>query len=115
MNFAAQFAKDGGTVLNTDLGGFDPLTTNDFKNQINRAKSLGADVVFFGGTTATKGGQIRKQMAGVLDVPYVAGDGISGNQFAKDAGANAANSYFTVAGPYPLKLLTATTFNAASK
>ena len=115
-NFAAQFTKDGGTVLNpTDLGAFDPTTTTDFKSQLSRAQSLGADVVFFGGTTATKGGQIRKQMAGLIDVPYVAGDGISGNQFAKDAGANAANSYFTVAGPYPLKLATAQSFNAAYK
>src|SRR4029077_11362614 len=57
----------------------------------------------------------RKQMSGVLDVPYVAGDGISGNQFAKDAGANAANSYFTVAGPSPLTLPRATAFNAAYK
>jgi len=115
-NFAAQFAKDGGTVLNpTDLGAFDPTSTTDFKSSLSRAQSLGADVVFFGGTTATKGGQIRKQMSGVINVPYVAGDGISGNQFAKDAGANAADSYFTVAGPYPLKLATAQTFNAAYK
>jgi len=114
-NFAGQFVKDGGTILDSDLGGFDPGSTNYFKNQINRAKSLGADVVFFGGTTATKGGQIRKQMAGLLDVPYVAGDGISGNQFAKDAGANAANSYFTVAGPYPQKLSTAQQFNVDYK
>jgi branched-chain amino acid transport system substrate-binding protein len=103
-------------VLNpTDLGAFDPSSTNDFKSQLSRAQSLGADVIYFGGTTATKGGQIRKQMQGIIDVPYVAGDGISGNQFAKDAGANAANSYFTVAGPYPLKLSTAATFNAAYK
>jgi branched-chain amino acid transport system substrate-binding protein len=115
-NFAAQFAKDGGTVLNpTDLGAFDPTSTTDFKSSLSRAQSLGADVVFFGGTTATKGGQIRKQMAGIINVPYVAGDGISGNQFAKDAGANAADSYFTVAGPYPLKLASAQTFNAAYK
>ena len=114
-NFAAQFVKDGGTVLNQDLGGFDPSSTSDFKSLLNRAKSLGADVVFFGGTTATKGGQIRKQMAGILDVPYVAGDGISGNQFAKDAADNAANSYFTVAGPYPQKLSTAQTFNTDYK
>jgi branched-chain amino acid transport system substrate-binding protein len=115
-NFALQFTKDGGTVLNpTDLGAFDPSSTNDFKSQLSRAQSLGADVIYFGGTTATKGGQIRKQMAGIIDVPYVAGDGISGNQFAKDAGANAASSYFTVAGPYPLKLSTATSFNAAYK
>jgi branched-chain amino acid transport system substrate-binding protein len=114
-NFAAQFVKDGGTVLDSDLGGFDPTSQTDFKSLLSRAQSLGADVVFFGGTTATKGGQIRKQMAGIIDVPYVAGDGISGNQFAKDAGANAANSYFTVAGPYPLKLATAQSFNAAYK
>src|SRR6267143_1411558 len=57
-NFAAQFAKDGGTVLNpTDLGAFDPTSTTDFKSSLSRAQSLGADVVFFGGTTATKGGQ----------------------------------------------------------
>jgi branched-chain amino acid transport system substrate-binding protein len=54
-------------------------------------------------------------MLGLLDVPYVAGDGISGNQFAKDAGDNANNSYFTVAGPYPQKLSTATQFNADYK
>jgi branched-chain amino acid transport system substrate-binding protein len=114
-NFAAQFAKDGGTVLNSDLGGFDPTSTSDFHSFINKAKSAGADVVYFGGTTSDKGGQIRKQMAGLLDVPYVAGDGISGNQFAQDAGANAANSYFTVAGPYPQKLSTAQTFNADYK
>jgi branched-chain amino acid transport system substrate-binding protein len=115
-NFAAQFVKDGGTVLNpTDLGAFDPTSTTDFRSALSRAQSLGADVIYFGGTTATKGGQIRKQMQGIINVPYVAGDGISGNQFAKDAGANAASSYFTVAGPYPLKLATAQTFNAAYK
>ncbi|HEY8677269.1 MAG TPA: branched-chain amino acid ABC transporter substrate-binding protein [Candidatus Dormibacteraeota bacterium] len=114
-NFAAQFVKDGGTVLNSDLGGFDPTSTSDFHSFINKAKSLGADVVYFGGTTSDKGGQIRKQMAGLLDVPYVAGDGISGDQFAKDADGNAANSYFTVAGPYPQKLSTAQTFNSDYK
>jgi branched-chain amino acid transport system substrate-binding protein len=114
QNFAKQFAADGGTVLNpNDLGGFDPTSTSDFHSQINRAKSLQADVVYFGGTTSDKGGQIRKQMLGILDVPYVAGDGISGNQFATDAGDNANNSYFTVAGPYPQKLSTAATFVAA--
>ena len=77
---------------------------------MNQAKSQGADVVFFGGTTATKGGLLRKAMQGILDVPYVAGDGISGDQFLKDAAPNAANSYFTVAGPYPQKLSTAATF-----
>jgi branched-chain amino acid transport system substrate-binding protein len=115
QNFAKQFAADGGTVLNTDLGGFDPTSTKDFHSLLNRAKSLNADVVFYGGTTATGGGQIRKQMKGILDVPLVAGDGISGNEFAKQAADNAGDSYFTVAGPYPQKLSTAQTFNADYK
>jgi branched-chain amino acid transport system substrate-binding protein len=116
QNFAKQFAADGGTVLNpTDLGGFDPTSTSDFHSAINRAKSEGADVVYFGGTTSDRGGQIRKQMLGLLDVPFVAGDGISGNQFPRDAADNANNSYFTVAGPYPQKLSTAQSFNAAYK
>jgi branched-chain amino acid transport system substrate-binding protein len=116
QNFAKQFAKDGGTVLNpTDLGGFDPTSTKDFHSLLNRAKSQGADVVFYGGTTATGGAQIRKQMKGLLDVPYVAGDGISGNEFAKQAADNAAESYFTVAGPYPQKLSTAQKFVADYK
>jgi branched-chain amino acid transport system substrate-binding protein len=115
QNFAKQFEKDGGTVLNKDLGGFDPTATTDFKSKLTQAASLGADVVFFGGTTATKGGVIRKQMQGILDVPYVAGDGISGDQFLKDAKPNAANSYFTVAGPYASQLPTATAMIAAYK
>lgn len=115
QNFAKEFTKDGGTVLDSDLGGFDPTSTSDFHSAINKAKSLGADVVYFGGTTSDRGGQIRKQMKGILDVPFVAGDGISGNQFAKDAGDNAAESYFTVAGPYPQKLSTAQSFNSAYK
>ncbi len=115
QNFAKQFAKDGGTVLNSDLGGFDPTSVKDFHNLLSRASSQGADVIFFGGTTATGGAQIRKQMKGILNVPYVAGDGISGNEFAKQAADNANESYFTVAGPYPQKLSTAQTFNAAYK
>jgi branched-chain amino acid transport system substrate-binding protein len=115
QNFAKQFQADGGTVLNPDLGGFDPTATTDFKSKLTQAASLGADVVFFGGTTATKGGVIRKQMAGILDVPYVAGDGISGDQFLKDAAPNAANSFFTVAGPYASQLPTATAMIAAYK
>jgi branched-chain amino acid transport system substrate-binding protein len=115
QNFAKQFALDHGTVINADLGGFDPTSTKDYHNLLNRAKSQQADVIFFGGTTATGGGQIRKQMKGIIDVPYVAGDGISGNEFAKQAADNANESYFTVAGPYPQKLSTAQTFNADYK
>ena len=115
QNFAKQFQSDGGTVIDSGLGGYDPTSTKDWHSQINQAKAAGADVVYYGGTTATGGGQIRKQMKGLLDVPMVAGDGISGNQFAKDAGDNANDSYFTVAGPYPQKLSTAQSFNAAYK
>lgn len=112
QNFAKQFQADTGTVLDSNLSGYDPssATITDFKAKMNQAASQGADVVYYGGTTATKGGLVRKAMQGILDVPFVAGDGISGTQFLTDAAPNAANSYFTVAGPYAQKLSTAQKF-----
>src|SRR5918911_2167738 len=38
-NFAAQFQKDGGTVLDSNLGGFDPGSQSDFKSLISQAKN----------------------------------------------------------------------------
>ena len=112
QNFAKQFQADNGTVLDSNLGGYDPssATISDFKAKMNQAASQGADVVYYGGTTATKGGLVRKAMQGILDVPFVAGDGISGTQFLTDAAPIAANSYFTVAGPYAQKLSSAQQF-----
>ncbi|MDQ6767892.1 MAG: branched-chain amino acid ABC transporter substrate-binding protein [Candidatus Eremiobacteraeota bacterium] len=94
--WAAQFQKDGGTVL-----GHDHITKSqqDFHALLTRAASLNPDVVFYGGTTSTGGGLVRKQMAdaGLASIAYFGADGIRNEQFLTDAGAAANGSYATVA------------------
>ncbi|MBC5810921.1 MAG: branched-chain amino acid ABC transporter substrate-binding protein [Candidatus Eremiobacteraeota bacterium] len=112
--FEAQFKKNGGAVL-----GHEHLTAGqkDFKALLTKARSLGPDVVYYGGTTVTGGGNLRKQMgdAGMGAIPYVGGDGISDDEFLKTAGALANGSYYTVAAPEVSKIQTAKDFIAAYK
>ncbi len=112
-NFEKRFKSIGGTVIANV--GFDPQTTKDFKSLLNQAKQAQADVIYFGGTTSTGGGIIRKQMKGILDVPFVSDDGILGEQFVKDADPNADESYFTIAGPDTNKLDSAKQFTTDYK
>lgn len=94
--WAAQFQRDGGTIL-----GHDHTVANqrDFHALLTRAASLNPDSIFFGGTTSTLGGQIRKQMsdAGLGRIPYFGADGIRNDQFLTDAASTANGSYATVA------------------
>jgi branched-chain amino acid transport system substrate-binding protein len=94
--WAAQFQKDGGTVL-----GHDHITKGqqDFHALLTRAASVNPDVVFYGGTTSTGGGLVRKQMAdsGLGTIAYFGADGIRNDQFLTDAGSAANGSYATVA------------------
>jgi len=112
--FEAAFKKAGGTVL-----GHEHLTKNqqDFKALLTKAHSLGPDFIYYGGTTVTGGGLLRKQMAdaGMASVPYVGGDGISDPDFLKQAGSMANGSYYTVAAPETSKLASAKDFVAAYK
>ena len=112
--FEAAFKKAGGTVL-----GHEHLTKNqqDFKALLTKAHSLGPDFIYYGGTTVTGGGLLRKQMAdaGMASVPYVGGDGISDPDFLKQAGSMANGSYYTVAAPETSKLAGAKDFVAAYK
>jgi branched-chain amino acid transport system substrate-binding protein len=107
-NFEIQFKKDGGTVAGHE--GFDAKSTDDFKSFLNKAKSAGVDLLFFGGTDTNKAGIIRNQMKGILDVPYMGGDGIQTDQFLKDAAANADGSYASVAAVNADKLPAAKSF-----
>lgn len=108
--FAKDFAAGGGTIL-----GHDHLTKNqqDFKALLTKIKATNPDVVYFGGVTATGGGLLRRQMgdAGMSSVPYIGGDGISDEEFLKDAGNLANGSYYTVAAPDAAKLPSAQKFN----
>jgi branched-chain amino acid transport system substrate-binding protein len=112
--FEADFAKLGGTIL-----GHEHITKNqqDFKALLTKVHSLGPDAIFFGGTTSSGGGLVRKQMAdvGLGSVAYIGGDGISDEEFIKQTGSAADNSYYTVAAPETSKLATAKTFIAAYK
>ena len=110
--FEASFKQLGGTVL-----GHEHLTPNqqDFKALLTKAKSLGPDVVFYGGTTSTGGALVRKQMGdvGLGTVAYLGGDGISDPEFLTVAGDSANGAYMTTAAPDANKLPSAKTFVAA--
>ena len=112
--FETQFKAGGGTVV-----GHEHLTKGqtDYKALLTKGHALAPDVVFYGGTTATGGGLLRKQMAdaGLKATPFIGGDGISDDEFFKTAGTMANNSYYTVAAPETSKLASATSFVAAYK
>ena len=101
--FEAEFKKRGGTVVKHDAA---PKTTQDYVSIMTAAKALNPDSIYFGGVTATGGARILKAavQVGLGDVPYVGPDGINdGSGSTKDsflnlAGADAKNSYSTLAG-----------------
>jgi branched-chain amino acid transport system substrate-binding protein len=113
-SFEAHFTKAGGTAL-----GHEHITANqqDFKALLTKIKSAGPDMVFFGGTTSTGGGLIRRQMGdvGMAKVGYMGGDGISDPEFISTAGSMADGAYFSVAAPDATKLFTAKSFVSAYK
>jgi branched-chain amino acid transport system substrate-binding protein len=105
-SFSEEFESLGGEVVKRD--GNDYETNTDFSSLLTAAKALDPDVVYFGGTQVTGGGQIRKQMGqlGMLDIPLVGPDGIadlgtggSEGAFITLAGVeNADNVHGTIAG-----------------
>jgi branched-chain amino acid transport system substrate-binding protein len=114
-NFEAAFKALGLTSL-----GHEHITANqqDFKALLTKVKGSSPDVVFYGGTTSTGGGLLRRQMAdvGLGKTPFMGGDGISDTpEFVKEAGAMAANVYYSFAAPDADKLPSAKDFVAAYK
>jgi len=110
---AAQFTKfftqNGGTIVGKASL---PGTTKDFTTQLTEAKSAGANIIFFGGTSSNGGGIIRSQMAsaGLGSVNYIGGDGIVDDEFFKEAAASGNGAYGTIAAPDPSKLASAAKF-----
>jgi branched-chain amino acid transport system substrate-binding protein len=114
-NFETTFKSLGGTSL-----GHEHITANqqDFKALLTKVKASAPDAVFYGGTTSTGGGLLRRQMAdvGMAKTPFVGGDGISDtDEFVKEAGPMAANVYYSFAAPDAEKLPSAQTFVKAYK
>src|SRR5438445_875075 len=95
-NFAKEITKKNGTVV--ARSDFDWKSTNDFRPFLQKAKDAGAQGIYAGATSATKGCIPRAQMKGIFttDIPYMGPDGIGDTQCIKDAGDNAnTNMYFT--------------------
>jgi branched-chain amino acid transport system substrate-binding protein len=101
--FEAQFKTLGGTIAAHDGV---PKTTTDYTSILTQAAAKKPDGIYFGGVTATGGARILNAavQAGLGNIPYMGPDGISdGSAETKDsflnlAGANAKNSYSTLAG-----------------
>ena len=110
--FAERFAADGGEVVDpSDLGAFDPNQPTDFGSRIERAKVLGADVIYFAGSEIGAAAALRRDMAAHgLPVPFVGPDRLANSQFARLAGEGARGSYYTVVGPHPATVRQAATF-----
>jgi branched-chain amino acid transport system substrate-binding protein len=95
-NFAKRITAKGGTVVVRQ--DYDWKSTNDFRPFLQRAKDAGAQAIYAGATSATKGCIPRAQMKSIFtaDIPYLGPDGIGDTQCIKDAGDNAnTNLYFT--------------------
>lgn len=101
--FVKYLEANGGTVVGRDGV---PKTTTDYSSILTKAASLGPEAIYFGGVTATGGARILNAavQAGLGDIPYVGPDGINDgsgetqDSFLNLAGANAKNSYSTLAG-----------------
>ena len=97
--FAAEFQSLGGTVVGRSAA---DKTVTDFSAIITEAKGLNPDSFFYGGVTSSGAGLVRKAMIqSGLAVPFFGGDGIQdGNgdgSYIAIAGADAADSYSSVA------------------
>jgi branched-chain amino acid transport system substrate-binding protein len=97
-NFDKEFKKKGGTIVARQ--DFDVKTTNDFRNFLNQAKAAGAQGIYAGATSATKGCIPRAQMKGLFnpDIFYMGPDGISDSQCIKDAGDQANDKMYSTNG-----------------
>jgi len=107
--WAATFTNLGGAIL-----GHDHITQQqqDFHALLTRVSGTNPDLVFYGGTTSTGGGLLRKQMgdSALGSITYAGGDGIQDAQFLVDAGSMADNVYATVASPNASKMPAAQKF-----
>ena len=77
------------------------VTSNEFGALMTRIKGLNPDLLYFGGTTQTKGGQIAKDLRkSGPNCPMMAPDGCFENAFIESAGADVLEGkcYVTIGG-----------------
>lgn len=82
-------------------------TQQEFGALMTKIKALNPDLVYFGGTSQTKGGQIAKDMKSAgLNCPLMVPDGCYEKAFIDSAGAENVNGrcYATIGAPDPSQL-----------
>lgn len=80
------------------------VKAQEFKSLMTSIKSLDPDLIYFGGTTQSKGGQIAKDMVDAgLDASFMGPDGCYEQAFIDSAGAENVNgrAYVTFGGVPP--------------
>jgi branched-chain amino acid transport system substrate-binding protein len=110
--FAKFFTADGGTVVGTASL---PGSTTTFTTQVSLAKSEGAQLVFFGGTTGNGCGLVRRDMGSAgLSIPLLGGDGCEDTKFVSDANSGAktteADGAYATSAPDASKLSSSAAF-----
>jgi branched-chain amino acid transport system substrate-binding protein len=80
------------------------VKANEFKSLLTTIKGFDPDLLYFGGTTQSKGGQIAKEMKDVgLDIDFMGPDGCYETAFLQAAGAEnlVGRAYVTFGGLPP--------------
>jgi branched-chain amino acid transport system substrate-binding protein len=97
-NFVKEVTKNGGTVV--DRKSYDPKSKADFHDFIASALSKGAQAIYVGATSATKGCIARGEMTSdqASSVYYLGPDGIGDGQCIKDSGSNANEKMYATQG-----------------
>jgi len=108
-----QFEADGGKILGREKTGD---KEKDFKSLVSKIKSLGPDIVYYGGMY-NSGALLSKQLKeGGVKVPLMSGDGSFDPEFIKLAGAaNATGDMATSVGLPLAKMPKGQDFQAAYK
>src|SRR5260370_24586748 len=97
-NFVKEWTKLGGTVV--DRKSYDPTSKSDFHDFLASALNAGAQGIYVGATSPTKGCIARGEMtaAQAAKIYYLGPDGDGDAQCIKDAGANADDHMYATQG-----------------
>ncbi len=97
-NFVKEWTKLGGTVV--DRKSYDPKSKSDFHDFLASALNAGAQGIYVGATSPTKGCIARGEMtaAQAASIYYLGPDGDGDQQCITDAGANANDHMYATQG-----------------
>ncbi|WP_164904753.1 caspase, EACC1-associated type [Streptomyces cyaneus] len=105
--FKAAFREKGGTVVGQAQVDHEQ---RDFTDEVERARSLGADVVYFGGEYPAAAPLSKQVHAADPDIRVAGGDGLLDDTYASQAGSGAAGDICTLGGAVAESLKSAEQF-----